>query len=41
LRSRLALAVSSQRPATLTQQAVLKLVREVVAQTMNATPPPA
>ncbi|AGU53680.1 transcriptional regulator, LysR family [Variovorax paradoxus B4] len=41
LRSRLALAVSSQRPATLTQQAVLKLVREVVDQTMNGSPPPA
>ncbi|QGW82695.1 LysR substrate-binding domain-containing protein [Variovorax paradoxus] len=35
LRSRLALALSSQRPTTLTQQAVLELVREVVAQTMN------
>lgn len=41
LRSRLALAVSSQRPATLTQQAVLKLVREVVDQTMNTSPAPA
>ncbi|WP_018905731.1 LysR substrate-binding domain-containing protein [Variovorax paradoxus] len=41
LRSRLALAVSSQRPATLTQQAVLELVREVVDQTMNASPAPA
>jgi len=41
LRSRLALAVSSQRPATLTQQAVQKLVREVVAETMNGTAPPA
>ena len=38
LRSRLALAVSSQRPATLTQQAVLKLIREVVGRTLNAAP---
>ena len=36
LRSRLALAVSSQRPATLTQQATFKLIREVVDQTLRA-----
>ena len=41
LRSRLALAVSSQRPATLTQQAVLKLLREVIDQTMNGSAPSA
>ena len=39
LRSRLALAVSSQRPATLTQQATYKLIREVVSQTLCASPP--
>jgi LysR family nitrogen assimilation transcriptional regulator len=38
LRSRLALAISSQRPSTLTQQAVLKLLREVIGQTMSAAP---
>jgi len=41
LRSRLALAVSSQRPTTLTQQAVHALVREVVAQTLGSAPRPA
>jgi LysR family nitrogen assimilation transcriptional regulator len=35
LRSRLALVVSTRRPATLTQQAVSALVREVVGQTMR------
>ncbi|MBT2299069.1 LysR family transcriptional regulator [Variovorax paradoxus] len=38
LRSRLALALSSQRPTTLTQQAVLKLIEEVVSQTMSGSP---
>ncbi|HSV58628.1 MAG TPA: LysR substrate-binding domain-containing protein [Variovorax sp.] len=38
LRSRLALAASSQRPATLTQQATLKLLREVVSETMRGVP---
>lgn len=38
LRSRLALAMSSQRPATLTQQAVHRLIREVVDQTLSAAP---
>lgn len=38
LRSRLALAVSSQRPATLTQQATYKLIREVVSQTLGTLP---
>ena len=38
LRSRLALAVSSQRPATLTQQPTYKLIREVVSQTLGALP---
>lgn len=41
LRSRLALALSSQRPTTLTQQAVLKLIREVVSHTMSGSPSPA
>jgi LysR family nitrogen assimilation transcriptional regulator len=41
LRSRLALALSSQRPTTLTQQAVLTLIREVVTQTMSNAPSPA
>ncbi|MDQ0570632.1 LysR family nitrogen assimilation transcriptional regulator [Variovorax paradoxus] len=41
LRSRLALALSSQRPTTLTQQAVLTLIREVVTQTMSNPPSPA
>ncbi|SFM21288.1 LysR substrate-binding domain-containing protein [Variovorax sp. OV329] len=36
LRSRLALAVSSQRPATLTQQATHKLIQEVVSQAFPA-----
>jgi LysR family nitrogen assimilation transcriptional regulator len=35
LRSRLALAVSSQRPATLTQQAMLELIRELVQQLLG------
>jgi LysR family nitrogen assimilation transcriptional regulator len=39
LRSRLALAVSSQRPTTLTQQATYKLIREVVSQTLSASLP--
>jgi len=38
VRSRLALAVSSQRPATLTQQATHKLIRDVVNQTLCAPP---
>ena len=38
LRSRLALAASSQRPATLTQQATLKLLQEVVSETMRGVP---
>lgn len=39
LRSRLAIAVSSQRPATLTQQATQKLLREVVERTLRAPAP--
>ena len=35
LRSRLAVAVSARRPATLTQQAVLDLIRELIAQTFG------
>ncbi|XAH22887.1 LysR substrate-binding domain-containing protein [Xylophilus sp. GW821-FHT01B05] len=35
LRSRLALAVSSQRPATLTQQAMLELIRELAQQLLG------
>lgn len=38
LRSRLALALSSQRPTTLTQQAVLKLIQQVVSQAMSGSP---
>ena len=38
LRSRLCLAVSSQRPATLTQQSTLGLIREIAAQTLGAEP---
>jgi len=38
LRSRLALAVSSQRPATLTQQAMLELIRELAQQLLGGGP---
>ena len=41
LRSRLALAMSSQRPATLTQQATGKLIKEVVSQALGTPPPSA
>ena len=35
LRSKLSIAVSSQRPATLTQQAMLKLIQDMVKRTLK------